>query len=517
MRPRYCKHVTAIFVLMAFSFFATSYAEDEVLIIEDDELLIMDEADEIDLLDLSDDDNSLSITHEVDEGLLIIEDDELGASEIEIADEGGELEDDVDLLATPDAGNDEQAYFNQVSTLSSTPTLKVDRLWIEYGHFNKSHSANNNQGYGHGLAIFEWSPSAAWELKASVRADGYFETGRDDWSDVELDYDEAYVRYKGTKSTITVGAQKILWGRIDEFPPTDRLSTQDIRRFVIDDLEDRRLASLALRLEHFFGDKKLDLVFYPSFREAELPDRDSTWYPVNFESGEILGLKTNSAVEAVVKNASVKENAPDSEGGGGLRFSSIGSTFDYALSIQKGRQTLPYFRYNPAANTIEGQYPRTWIVGGDVGFEGLGGTVKFEATWLSDTPVTRKNGTYTTVESVNWGAALELFPGDGDSRLNLQLTGTSFVSSPAVMDRAESYAFNGTYEIPFDNNRWRAKTRFNVGLDEKDIYLNPEIAFTGWDSQEVYLEWHFFNGEKGTPGGFYENNSLITMGWRISL
>jgi hypothetical protein len=119
------------------------------------------------------------------------------------------------------------------------------------------------------------------------------------------------------------------------------------------------------------------------------------------------------------------------------------------------------------------------------------------------------------VKSVNWGAALELFPGDGDSRLNLQLTGTKLMRAPSVIDRAESYTFNGTYEVPFANNQWRAKTRFYVGLDEKDVYLNPEIAFTGWESQELYLEFHFFDGDKGTPAGFYEDNSIITLGWRI--
>ena len=537
MRTIHNKITFATITLLAFAFCANSYAEDDVLIIEDEdnEILIIDDAGDDDLLELTEDhaedggETLIIIDTNEDDELLIIEEDPSGSAEIEVADEL-ELEDeDADLLAVPDTNEPdtdegEEASANQATALSTAPdaspgapTFKIDRLWVEYGHFTKSNSAKNNQGYGHGLAIFEWSPSSQWELKASARADGYFETGRDDWSDIGLDYDETYIRYKAEKSTITVGAQKILWGRIDEFPPTDRLSTQDIRRFIIDDLEDRRLASLALRLEHFFDNKKLDLVFYPDFREAQLPDKDSTWYPVNRQSGEILGLKTNAAQESVVKNASIKENPPDSEGGFGLRFSGIGSTLDYALSIQKGRQTLPYFRYNPATNTIEGEYPRTWIVGGDVGFEGLGGTVKFETTWLSDTPVTRKNGTYTTVESVNWGTALELFPGDGDSRLNLQLTGTKLIDAPSVMDRAESYAFNGTYEVPFDDNRWRAKTRFNVGLDEKDIYLNPEIAFTGWESQEVYLEWHFFSGAKGTPGGFYEDNSIVALGWRITL
>ena len=504
MKPMQYLITPTIFALLAVSFSTSSQADEDILIFEDDEseLLILDDSEAEGAIELVEEDEILLIDEA--ESTLVIEEDESEVSE----------DNEILVLQGSDA-NEASSYDQQTPIASSTPSFKIDEIWIEYGQFTQSHSGKNSQGYGHGLATFEWAPSSNWEIKISARADGYFETGRDDWDDIDLDYDEAYIRYKGENSTVTIGAQKVLWGRIDEFPPTDLLSTQDLRRFIIDDLEDRRLASPALRLEHFFDNKKLDLVFYPDFREAQLPDKDSTWYPVNRSSGEILGLETNAAIEAVVKNAPIQENTPDSEGGFGARFSSIGSNLDYAVSVQKGRQTLPYFSYNPATNTIEGEYPRTWIVGGDMGFEALGGTVKFETTWLSDTPVTRKDGTYTTVKSVNWGAALELFPGDGDSRLNLQLTGTKLMRAPSVIDRAESYAFNGTYEVPFANNRWRAKTRFNVGLDEKDIYLNPEIAFTGWESQELYLELHFFDGDKGTPGGFYEDNSLATLGWRI--
>lgn len=501
---------SAIFTLLALNYAVFCQAEEELLMIddEDSELLIMDEGDEIELV----------ITDDLSDEMLILDEDADADAINEDFDEP--IDDNLELLISEETDEeDSPALYASAapSESSSAPSLKMDRVWVEYGQFVQGHSGKNNQGYGHGLAVFEWSPSPQWEIKASARADGYFESGRDDWDDVDLDYDETYIRYKGENSTVTLGAQKILWGRIDEFPPTDRLSTQDLRRFVLDDLEDRRLASPALRVEHFFDNKKLDMVFYPDFREAQLPDKDSTWYPVNRRSGEILSLKTSAAIEAVAKTAPVQENTPDSEGGFGLRFSSISSTLDYALTLQKGRQTLPYFSYNPATNAIEGRYPRTWIIGGDMGFEALGGTVKFEATWLSDTPVTRTDGSYTTVKSVNWGAALELFPGDGDSRLNLQLTGSKLMRAPRVIDRgAEAYTFNGSYEVPFDNNRWRAKTRFYVGLDEKDLYINPEIAFTGWESQELYLELHFFDGDKGTPGGFYQDNSIVTLGWRIS-
>lgn len=479
----------------------TSIAEEDLLIIDesDSTLLMIDESE------------APLVIENNDSELLIIDGPENNSLQ------GVDQSETIFVIekdSSKEIFRDDNTFSQNIASSSSKPSFKVDNIWLEYGRFTQRHSGKNSQGYGHGLATFQWSPSSEWAIKVSARADGYFETGRDNWDDIDLDYDEIYIRYTGENSIVTLGTQKVLWGRIDEFPPIDRLSTQDLRRFVIDDLEDRRLASPAIRLEHFFASNKLDMVFYPHFREAQLADKDSTWYPVNRDSGKILGLKTNAAMEAVITAAPIRENPPDSEGGFGIRFSSIGSNLDYAVSVQRGRQTLPYFSYNSATNTIEGEYPRTWIIGADMGFEALGGTAKLEAAWLSDTPATDKNGQFTTVKSVNWGVALELFPGDGDSRLNLQLTGTKMMRAPMVIDRAESYTFNGTYMVPFANNRWRAKTRFYIGLDEKDIYLNPEIAFIGWTAQELYLEFHFFDGAKGTPSGFYEDNSLATLGWR---
>ncbi|MCW8889804.1 MAG: hypothetical protein OQL20_04005, partial [Sedimenticola sp.] len=139
---------------------------------------------------------------------------------------------------------------------------------------------------------------------------------------------------------------------------------------------------------------------------------------------------------------------------------------------------------------------------------------RFEAAWQSDVPVTHLSGAFDTVKSVNWGAGVEFFPGDGDTRVNLQITGVNHIDAPAVLDRTEVYLLGGSFEMPFAQDRWRVKGRFYKGLDAHDLYLNPEIAFTGWDSQEIYLDAHYFDGAAGTPGGFHQDHSILSLGWR---
>ena len=83
-----------------------------------------------------------------------------------------------------------------------------------------------------------------------------------------------------------------------------------------------------------------------------------------------------------------------------------------------------------------------------------------------------------------------------------------------MLDRTHIYNLNGTVYSELGNNRWQAKTRFFLGLDQKDIYVNPEISFVGWEPHEIYAGLHYFNGEEDTTGGFWGKNSLMTLGWR---
>ena len=144
----------------------------------------------------------------------------------------------------------------------------------------------------------------------------------------------------------------------------------------------------------------------------------------------------------------------------------------------------------------------------------MAATWRFEAAWISDTPVTHTNLVYNTATSINWAAGAQFYPGDSDVRVNLQVTGINLIDATDVLDRTNIYNFNGSIFNEFANNRWQAKARFFIGLDQKDIYINPEISFIGWEPHEIYAGWHYFNGDEDTIGGFWEDNSMLTLGWR---
>ena len=390
----------------------------------------------------------------------------------------------------------------------------VDQVWLEVGILDGAAKPVDTTNYLNGEFSIEWEPRSEWELRAAARVDGYSQTGSPDFQELDLDYGESFARYRGDQWRLTAGAQKIIWGRIDELPPTDRLSVVDLSRLVLDDLADRRRPTLAVRGETFFGTGKLDLVWVPVFRGAVLPERDSIWYPVDRERGRLLGISPKDLPKAVVRGAGIDDDEPSDASGWGARYTQTTSAVDFGLTVQRNRQSLPYYVYRAGTNTFEAKYPRAWSAGGDAAIEAAGITWRAEAAWVSDVPITRKDFGYDTVEAINWGAGAEFHPGDGDTRVNVQVVGLNLVDAPSIFDRKDSYNLNGSVHHPFAQDRWRLNLRLFFGLDEKDVYVNPKLSFLGWEPHEVYLALDYFDGADNTPGGFHEDHSLLRLGWR---
>lgn len=389
-----------------------------------------------------------------------------------------------------------------------------------------------------GLANLQFIASATrslqngFEIRLGARIDGQYETGGSNTLEhLEVEYDESWLRYRADDWRLTVGAQKIIWGRSDEIAPTDRLSTQDFTRLLLDQRADRRRANPAVRLEWFGDGWNADLVWLPVFREGELPQRDSLWYPVDADPGSILGLPDAPQLSALVGNATFNEGA-SGDGGGGIRVNRFGRGVDYAFSLQRVRNSQPYFRLDeslrqallggvgPAPGTaapplaFDAVYPRSWVVGGDAGFAVNAWTFRVEAAWSSDMPVTRENLAFDTVSASHWLVGAETFPGDGDLRLTVQLAGMQMHGASGILDQDSTLTLLGEITTPFAANRWRATMRYWIGIEQNETYLNPELVWTAMEPHEFYLGMHLFDGKSRTIGGFYEARDMIVFGWR---
>ena len=393
------------------------------------------------------------------------------------------------------------------------PSLKfgVDDLLLEAGALPDAPEADSYSTL-RASAYVLWQPGRNWELRAGARLDGMAQAGGSiDHEEMLADYGDTYVRYRNGDTRLTLGAQTIIWGRADEIPLADRVSRADLTRFVLDDLPDRRRAQPAARWEQTMGDYKLDAVFLPLFRAAQLPDVASVWSPVNRSTGRIIGI--DPALTGWVSGARIEEDEHGS-GGGALRLTKTGAPFDYGLTLARTRQSLPYYRVDLPTRSLTAVHPYNTFVGADMELVSGGLTWRMEVGYTDDVPVTLATTAMDKTESLDWIGALEFFPGGGDTRVNLQLVAHALQTDRSILELKEYYGANGEIETTFGQGRWRAALRFATGFNVRDVYLGPKLSYFGWEPHELYIAGHYFDGEKRTLGGFHQDHSLITLGLR---
>jgi hypothetical protein len=395
------------------------------------------------------------------------------------------------------------------------PTFKygIDDLTLETGALPDATEADTYSTL-RASAFVLWQPSREWELRAGGRFDSMAQEGGTASHHENLaDYTDTYVRYRTGDTRLTLGAQTVIWGRVDEIPLADRVSRVDLTRFVLDRLPERRRALPAARWEQTFGEYKLDALWLPVFRAAQLPDVASVWSPVNRTTGEVLGIAPSPALAAFVKAARIGEDAHGS-GGGALRLTRSGAPLDYGITLARTRQSLPYYRVDLVDGALTAVHPFNTFIGADVEWVAGAYTWRMEAGHTSDVPVTRPSTAMGRSGALDWVGAVEFFPGGRDTRVNLQLAAHKLQTADPTLERKEYYGANGEVETTFGQGRWKTGLRFAAGLNVHDVYLNPRIAYVGWEPHEIYLAAHYFDGTDRTLGGFHRDHSLLTLGLR---
>ncbi|MBL0298153.1 MAG: hypothetical protein IPQ21_13455 [Betaproteobacteria bacterium] len=412
-----------------------------------------------------------------------------------------------------DATEAEETAPTQRARPAARPTLRtgVDDLLLEAGALPDAPEASA-LGTLRASAFVLWQPSRTWEFRAGARVDGQAQAGGtvDDtrWS---ADLTETYARWRHAETRLTFGAQTIVWGRVDALPLVDRVSRVDLTRFVLDDLPDRRRAQLAARWEQNWDDFKLDAVFLPVFRGAELPSVDSVWSPVNRSSGRVIGLPASPELAAFVRNAQIDEDDGGS-GGGALRLTHAGEPFDFGLTLARTRQSLPYYRADPNALRLTIVHPYNNFAGVDAEWVSGALTWRLEAGYTDGVPVTLPNAEMAMASAREAIGALEFFPGGKDTRVNLQIVLRSLQADQPFLEIDDYAGVNGEIETSFGQGRWKAGLRFSSGLNVHDTYLGPRLTFVGWEPHEIYIAGHWFDGETRSLGGFHQDHAYIAIG-----
>ncbi|MBN2054534.1 hypothetical protein JW905_06405 [bacterium] len=93
------------------------------------------------------------------------------------------------------------------------------------------------------------------------------------------DLREAAVRTRINRLELTAGQQIVVWGRTDEYNPTDLINPEDYREFLFLEKAERKLGLPMIRVRCDWAAVDADLVLAAPGRGHRYPDHDSPWEP----------------------------------------------------------------------------------------------------------------------------------------------------------------------------------------------------------------------------------------------
>jgi hypothetical protein len=151
---------------------------------------------------------------------------------------------------------------------------------------------------------------------------------------------DLYIEYRADRFDVRAGYSRIVWGRLDEFQPTDVVNPIDLTRFLLEGRSEARLPAALVRGRVFLSDAStIEAVVAPVFRASTFDQLDEETSPFN-------------PAPPVARNWPEPQTSWDNLQGGG-RFTSTVGRVDWGVSAYRGFRTFP-------------TYPRSTMIGGDV-------------------------------------------------------------------------------------------------------------------------------------------------------
>lgn len=215
---------------------------------------------------------------------------------------------------------------------------------------------------------------------------------------------------------VTAGVGQVVWGRLDEFQPTDVVNPIDVTRFFLEGrAEARRAVGLARARAFLPGGATLDAVYVPVFRAATFDMLGEPTSPFSLAPREVC--VPGGCLPVLVSNLRPPVRASSAQGG--ARLSATAGRVDWALMAWRGFEVVPVYAARPSGVPAAGGvavnalHPRTTVVGGDVetvrGAWGLRG----ELAWhVDDTLQATDRFAALAASSVEGGVGVDRRAGD---------------------------------------------------------------------------------------------------------
>jgi hypothetical protein len=167
---------------------------------------------------------------------------------------------------------------------------------------------------------------------------------------------DLYVDVAAARFDVRAGLARVVWGRLDEFLPTDVVNPIDLTRFILEGRAEARLPVALIRGRAFLPmSSTLEALVVPAFRASRFDQLDERSSPFNLAALPIP----------------VERDEPGfgwSSLQGGARFTSTVRRVDWSVSAYRGLRTFPIVTVSgltPQSLIATEAFPRFTMLGAD--------------------------------------------------------------------------------------------------------------------------------------------------------
>jgi hypothetical protein len=262
---------------------------------------------------------------------------------------------------------------------------------------------------------------------------------------------EAYVDLRAGSIDLRAGLSNVVWGRLDELPPSDVINPLDISRYLFEGRNEARLPVPLVRAR-WVGSEALTVegVWVPLFRRARFDFLDEDSSPFNLLTDRDL-CRNDAPCPPIPLEIALDRRGPprtlaSSQGGG--RVSATTGRMDWSVSAYRGFESFGVVTVDsslilpsptgPSTLPLIETYPRFTMIAGDVEAVRGAWAIRGEAAAFVDRtfqPVDASDGPGAGVfkgHAIEAGGSIERKA--GDYRINLAV----------LMQRQASDAFTET-------------------------------------------------------------------------
>lgn len=182
---------------------------------------------------------------------------------------------------------------------------------------------------------------------------------------------DLYAEFVSSHVEVRAGASRIVWGRLDEFQPTDVVNPIDLTRFLLEGRSEARLSVGLVRGRVFLpGSTTIEAIVVPAFRAGRFDQLDEPTAPFNLTRAPGVQVRRD------------EPSAGLGHAQGGARLTTTTGRVDWGVSAYRGYRTFPLLTLaqpiepaQPGAPPVAGfvpgppllfeSFPRFTMIGGD--------------------------------------------------------------------------------------------------------------------------------------------------------